>query len=98
MAAGKGVLRYLKGIEDLAIPYSIDPDLTPKAYYNSNYAGCKETAKSTYSYIFIVAGRPVSWKSKRSTTIALSIYKAEYNALIEAVQEIQWLHGLYKEL
>ena len=85
MTAGKGVFQYLKGSKDLAIVYSIDTDLTPKAYSDSDYAGCKVTAKSIYGYVFTVAGGPVSWKSKRAITIALSTHKAEYNALTEAV-------------
>ena len=98
MTAGKGVFQYLKGSKDLAITYSIDIDLTPKAYSNSDYTGCKVTAKSMYGYVFTVTGGPVSWKLKHATTIALSTYKAEYNALTEAVREIQWLCSLYEEL
>jgi hypothetical protein len=98
VAASKGVLRYLNGTDELAIPYGNDTDLMPKAYCDSDFAGCKTTAKSTYGYIFTVAGGPVSWKSKRASTIALSTHEAEYNALTEAVREIQWMHGLYKEL
>lgn len=98
VAALKGVLRYLKGTKDLAILYRNNTDLMPKAYCDSDFAGCKITAKSIYSYIFTVAGGPISWKSKRSSTIALSTHEAEYNALTKVVREIQWLHGLYREL
>ena len=85
MAALKGVLRYLKGTKDLAIPYGNNTNLMPKAYCDSDFAGCKTIAKSIYGYIFTVARGPVSWKSKRSSTIALSTHKAKYNALTEAV-------------
>ena len=58
VAASKGVLRYLKGTNELAILYRNDTDLMPKAYCDSDFAGCKTTAKSIYGYIFTVAGGP----------------------------------------
>ena len=45
-----------------------------------------------------MAGGPVSWKSKRSSTIALLIMEAESNALTEVIRETQWLRNLYSEL
>jgi Reverse transcriptase (RNA-dependent DNA polymerase) len=98
LSAAKGVLRYLKGSQDIAVCYGTETDLIPKAYCDSDYAGCKTTAKSTYGYLFTVAGGPISWKSKRSTTVALSTLEAEYTAISESVREIQWLHGLYREM
>ena len=45
-----------------------------------------------------MAGGPVNWKSKRSSTIALSTIEAESDALTEAIRETQWLRNLYSEL
>ena len=45
-----------------------------------------------------MAGGLVSWKSKRSSTIALLTMEAESNALTEAIRETQWLRNLYSEL
>jgi len=62
-------------------------NLTPIGYTNSDFAGYRVTARSTFGYLFTVAGGPVSWKSKRSTTIALSTLKAEFTGLIEGNRE-----------
>ncbi|KAK2070806.1 hypothetical protein P8C59_005275 [Phyllachora maydis] len=60
--------------------------------------GDKATSKSTYGYLYKLAGRPISWKTKRATTIALSTLEAETNGLIEAIREVQWIIGLFSEL
>jgi hypothetical protein len=56
-------------------------------FSDSDYAGDKETSKSTYGYLFKLAGRPITWKLKRASTIALSTVKAETDALTEAIRE-----------
>ena len=70
----KNLLRYLKGIKNLAINYGIpltgpisniikdipyDP-LLPLRFNNSDFTSDKITNKSTYGYLFIMAGGPVS--------------------------------------
>ena len=70
----------------------------PIGYCDSDFAGDKITTKSTYSYLFILAQGPISQKSKRGLTIALSTLEAEYIALLEATKEIQWLRGLFGEI
>ncbi|KAK2072061.1 hypothetical protein P8C59_006438 [Phyllachora maydis] len=63
-----------------------------------NSKGDKATSKSTYGYLYKLAGRPISWKTKRATTIALSIQEAKTDGLIEAICEVQWIIGLFSEL
>ncbi|KAK2070795.1 hypothetical protein P8C59_005264 [Phyllachora maydis] len=65
---------------------------------DSDFAGDKATSKSTYSYLYKLAGRLISWKTKRATTIALSTLEAETDGLIEAIREVQWIIGLFSEL
>ena len=70
----KNLLRYLKGIKDLAINYRVpltgpisniikdipyDP-LLPLRFSDNDFASNKVTNKSTYGYLFIVAGGPIS--------------------------------------
>ena len=45
-----------------------------------------------------MAGGLVSWKSKRSSIIALLTMEAESNVLIEAIYETQLLRNFYSEL
>ncbi|KAK2066295.1 hypothetical protein P8C59_000125 [Phyllachora maydis] len=63
-----------------------------------NSKGDKATSKSTYGYLYKLAGRPISWKTKRATTIAPSTLEAKTDGLIEAIREVQWIIGLFSEL
>ncbi|KAK2066187.1 hypothetical protein P8C59_000022 [Phyllachora maydis] len=76
----------------------INSSLVPIGFSDSDFAGDKATSKSTYGYLYKLAGRPISWKTKRATTIALSILEAETNGLTEAIREVQWIIGLFSEL
>ncbi|KAK2070487.1 hypothetical protein P8C59_004974 [Phyllachora maydis] len=66
----------------------INSSLVPIGFSDSDFAGDKATSKSTYGYLYKLAGRPISWKTKRATTIALSTLEAETNGLTEAIREV----------
>jgi len=55
------------------ITYRAGDNLNLIGYVDSDFAGCKDTRRSTEGMIFIVAGGPVSWESKRQDTVALSV-------------------------
>lgn len=102
LTAAIGLLGYLKGTKDLAISYKGIPEplkLTqPLGYSDSDFSGDRTTSKSTYGYLYLMANGPVSWKSKRSSTIALSTLEAESDALLEAIREAKWITNLLKEV
>ncbi|KAK2069372.1 hypothetical protein P8C59_003958 [Phyllachora maydis] len=74
----------------------INSSLVPIGFSDSDFAGDKATSKSTYGYLYKLAGRPISWKTKRATTIALSTLEAETDGLTEAIREVQTKHTLLK--
>ncbi|KAK2074245.1 hypothetical protein P8C59_008466 [Phyllachora maydis] len=67
----------------------INSSLVPIGFSDSDFAGDKATSKSTYGYLYKLASRPISWKTKRATTIALSTLEAETDGLTEAIHEVQ---------
>ncbi|KAK2072718.1 hypothetical protein P8C59_007055 [Phyllachora maydis] len=87
--------RNSKGISRTSI---INSSLVPIGFSDSDFAGDKATSKSTYGYLYKLAGGPISWKTKRATTIALSTLEAETDGLTEAIREVQWIIGLFSEL
>ncbi|KAK2068933.1 hypothetical protein P8C59_003547 [Phyllachora maydis] len=74
----------------------INSSLVPIGFSDSDFTGDKATSKSTYGYLYKLAGRPISWKTKRATTIALSTLEAETDGLTEAIREVQTKHTLLK--
>lgn len=79
--AVKTILQYPKGSRDRGITYGGEKGLCVEEYSDSDWAGDKESRKSTSGFIFMLNEGPVSWCSKRQSTVALSSTEAEYIAL-----------------
>ncbi len=71
-------------------------DLT--GYSDADWAGDRDTRKSTTGHLFLFAGSAVSWLSQRQPVVALSSTEAEYIALSSAAQQAIWLRRLLTEL
>ena len=92
------VVGYIKNTVDYGITYSRDYELSPHAYVDADYGGCRDTRRSTSGYIFLMAGGPVSWSSKRQATVALSTVEAEYVAMSRCAQQMVWTHSWLSEV
>jgi hypothetical protein len=96
-AAAIHLLRYIKGTQHCCIKYG-SSDLTLTGYSDSDWASDVDSRRSTTGYIFMLAGGPISWKSKCQPTVALSSTEAEYMALTATAQEAMSLRTLCGEL
>ena len=74
--AVKKVLRYLQGTKDYMLTYKRTDNLEIIGYSDSDYAGCKDTRKSTSRYIFMLSNGPISRKSHKQSLIASSTMEA----------------------
>ena len=81
MEAAKMILNYLKGSKLRGMTYGGEEELMIQSYSDSDWAGDKESRESTFGYIFMLNGGPVSWCSKRQSSVALSSTEAECIAL-----------------
>jgi hypothetical protein len=95
--AGKQVLRYLKGTKSYGLRYRHDGNRELLGYQDSDWAGDKDTRRSTSGFGFALAGALVSWRSKLQTSVALSSTEAEYMACCFATREAVWLRRLLME-
>jgi hypothetical protein len=95
--AAKRVLRYLKGTHDIGIKYGRG-DLELYGYCDADWAGDKDTRRSTTAYVFMMAGACVSWASKLQPTVAVSSAEAEYMAASAAVQEAIYMRRLLGDI
>ena len=94
-AAVKRILRYLKGTENHGLLFNPSND-TLVGYSDADWAGDLDSRRSTTGYLFMIGGVPVSWKSKRQPTVALSTAESEYMALSAACQEAIWLRRILR--
>jgi len=58
----------------------------------------QEGRRCTSGYIFSLAGGPVSWSSKRQSTVATSSTEAEYIGQYNAAREGVWIRSFLEEL
>jgi len=75
MHAAKGVLRYLRGTSRLGVMYGGNEAL--QGYVDADWAGDTDGHRSTTGFIFTLNGGPISWASKRQSTVATSTAEAE---------------------
>ncbi|XP_070022428.1 secreted RxLR effector protein 161-like [Nicotiana sylvestris] len=92
--AAKKVLRYLKGTKDYMLMYWRSKHLEVVGYLDSDFAGCIDTRKSTFGYLFQLAEGAISWKSAKQSVIATSTMEAEFVACFEP----QFMHYGYETL
>jgi TfoX/Sxy family transcriptional regulator of competence genes len=97
VSAVKRILRYLKGTLNYELNFkgSTSPLV---GYTDADWAGDKDTRRSTSGYTFNIGSGAISWSSKRQPTVALSTCEAEYMGQTQAVKEAIWLKGLLVEL
>lgn len=89
----KRVLRYLKATLNYGITYVKDSK-NLIAYSDSDWAGDIDDRKSCSGNVLMLSGGPISWKSKKQCSVALSTMEAEYAALSEVSREIVYIKRL----
>ena len=101
MLVAKHILRYLKGTMDYELCFGkVDGDLTLIAYSDADWASSLDDRHSVSGYCFSLSenGSPISWKSKKRTTVALSSCEAEYISLAATTQESLYLMQLLQSM
>ena len=58
------VIGYIKNTLDYGLTYSRDFNISPHAFVDADYGGCKDTRRSTSGYVFTMAGGAGTWSSK----------------------------------
>ena len=96
--AAKKVLRYLQGMKDHMPTYKRFDHFEVIGYSDSDHTGCVDTKKSTFGYLFMVAGGAISWKSAKQSVIATCTMKAEFVVCFEAIVHGLWLRTLFQGL
>jgi len=96
--AAKKVLRYLQGIKNHMLAYKRSGHLEVIGYTDSDFAGCIDTRKSTFGYVYLLAEGVISWKSAKQSVIAASTMEPEFVACFEATVQTNWLRNFISGL
>ena len=92
-----GVTSYLRHTQDVGLTLG-GPEAPLEGWVDADWAGCKDSRRSTTGYVFKINGSPIVWSSRRQATVASSTVEAEYIAVAEAAREAVWLRGLLEEI
>uniref|UniRef100_H3H4R3 Reverse transcriptase Ty1/copia-type domain-containing protein n=1 Tax=Phytophthora ramorum TaxID=164328 RepID=H3H4R3_PHYRM len=96
--AVKRIFRYLQGTKTHGICFKPGDKVDFRGYSDADWAGDLADRKSTSGYTFMLMSAPVSWGSKKQSSVSLSTSEAEYIALSLAIQEGKWIHRLLCEI
>nr|GEU74866.1 retrovirus-related Pol polyprotein from transposon TNT 1-94 [Tanacetum cinerariifolium] len=77
----KRIFRYLWGTINMGLWYTKDSGFELTGSLDGDYAGCKDTFKSTSGGAQFLGEKLVSWSSKKQDCTALSTTEAEYVSL-----------------
>ncbi|CAN0434252.1 unnamed protein product, partial [Discosporangium mesarthrocarpum] len=97
LTAGKRVLRYLKGTQDLPLQYGAGKGEL-SGFADASFASDPYTNRSTSGYVFTTSGAAITWSSKMQPIVALSTTEAEHISLAHAAQEAVYLGNFFEEL
>uniref|UniRef100_A0A3Q7HIY5 Reverse transcriptase Ty1/copia-type domain-containing protein n=1 Tax=Solanum lycopersicum TaxID=4081 RepID=A0A3Q7HIY5_SOLLC len=98
MVAATRVIKYVKQSPGLGVFMSAHVSSCLTAYCDADWAACIDTRKSVTGFLIKLGDSPISWKSKKQSTISRSSAEAEYRSLASTVAEVVWLTGLLKEI
>ena len=92
------VLHYVHNTSSQGILLKASDKLLLQAFSDSDWGACIDTRRSITGYILLLGNSPISWKSKKQSTISRSSAEAEYRAMSSAAAEVTWIVRLLEEL
>nr|GEW91840.1 retrovirus-related Pol polyprotein from transposon TNT 1-94 [Tanacetum cinerariifolium] len=87
----KRIFRYIWGTVNTGLWYTKDSGFELTEFSDADYAGCKDTFKSTFSGAQFLGEKLVSWSSKKQDYTALSTAEAKYVSLFACCAQVIWM-------
>ncbi|GKA86226.1 retrovirus-related pol polyprotein from transposon TNT 1-94 [Tanacetum coccineum] len=87
----KRIFRYLWGTINMGLWYTKDFGFKLTRFSDADYAGCKDTFKSTSGGTQLLREKLVGWSSKKQDCTMLSTVKAEYVSLSACCAQVIWM-------
>ncbi|GJY89332.1 retrovirus-related pol polyprotein from transposon TNT 1-94 [Tanacetum coccineum] len=87
----KRIFRYLWGTVNMGLWYTKDSGFKLTGFLYTDYAGCRDTFKSTSGGTQFLGEKLVSWSSKKQDCTALSTAEEEYVSLSTCCAQVLWM-------
>ncbi|KMQ86178.1 integrase core domain protein [Lasius niger] len=87
--AVKRIIKYIKGTIDYGIKFKrTESNLSLVAFSDADFAGDKQTRKSTSGLVIKLGDAPIVWSSQKQRSVALSTTESEYIAATQTTKEL----------
>nr|GEY04084.1 retrovirus-related Pol polyprotein from transposon TNT 1-94 [Tanacetum cinerariifolium] len=87
----KRIFCYLRETVNTCLWYTKDSGFELTGFSEADYAGCKDTFKSTSGGAQFLGEKLVSWSSKKQDCTVLSTVEAEYVSLFACSAQVLWM-------
>nr|GEV08374.1 hypothetical protein [Tanacetum cinerariifolium] len=87
----KRIFHYIRGTVNMGLWYMKDSGFELIRFSDADYAGCKDTFKSTSGGAQFLGEKLVRWSSKKQDCTVLSNAKAEYVSLSACCAQVFWM-------
>ena len=94
----KELLRYIGSTIDQRIRYGPSTNRNLAVYTDADWAGDKTDRKSTSGFVAMLYGGPVSWASRKQTSVATSSTESEYIALSTGAKQAVWIGQVIRDM
>jgi hypothetical protein len=95
--AAKRVMKYLQGTKSHGLKFTKTEGYL-QGYVDADWANDTTDRRSTTGYIFTLGSAPISWKTRKQQTVALSSCEAEYMSMSDAAKEAIYLRGMLQSV
>ena len=92
------VLWYIKETLTLGLHFHSDSEASITVYCDSDWAGCKETRRSTRGFCTLMGSNLISWSATKQDLVSRSSTEVEYRCLSDTAAELSWITDALKEL
>ncbi|KAI5327629.1 hypothetical protein L3X38_027025 [Prunus dulcis] len=93
----KRILRYIHGTLDHGLNFTSGSwDL--HAYSDADWASDVNTRRSTTGFVVYLGNNPISWQSKKQSSVSRSSTEAEYRALANTAADLAWIRQVLLDL
>nr|GEW18700.1 retrovirus-related Pol polyprotein from transposon TNT 1-94 [Tanacetum cinerariifolium] len=87
----KRIFRYLRGTVNMGLWYTKDSGFELTGFSYADYAGCKDTFKSTSGGTQFLSKKLMGWSSKKQDRMELSTAEVEYVSLSACCAQVFWM-------
>jgi hypothetical protein len=98
LRALKKLSKYVRSSVQLGITFRRDGNKTLEGYSDSDFAIDKSDRMSILRNVFMLAGGPVSWMSRKQKSVSTSTMEAEYMAMSVYAKRSQFIVQILRDM